>query len=106
LTRIVNISEIDEDRRLQQTLDPLEIEATKLIPLRRQDQGIATLGHIIGILAEFNIRENMSGFFHGGRIVGLDLCPLLEKGLNDDDGRGFPYIIRIRFKGETSNLAT
>ena len=81
LIGVVNISEIDKDRGFQEAFDLLEIQPTKLIPFRRQDQGITPLGHIIGILSKFNVRENGPGFFHRCRIIGLDPCSLLEEGL-------------------------
>ena len=52
LIRIIDISQIDEDRGFQQLFDVHKIQTPKLIPLCRQDQRIRPPGHIIGIFSE------------------------------------------------------
>ena len=100
LIGIVNVPEIDKDGGFQEAFDLLEIQSAKLIPFRRQNQGVTTLGHVVGSFPNSTSGEDGPGFFHRSRIIGPDPCSLLEEDLNDGDGRGFPDVVRVRFKRE------
>ncbi len=56
--RIVDVAEIDDDRLPQRLLDAIEIERAELVPLRRQDERVGTLGRLVRVVEVNDVAQD------------------------------------------------
>ncbi len=72
----------------------------ELVPLSDQNQRVGLLGHLIGVLTVDDAIQHALGIGNCLRVVGLDLCSLVLKHVDDANGRRIAHVIGVRLESE------
>ncbi len=81
----VNITKIDQDRVLHNVFQSPQIENSKLIPFRDNNDGIGLVRSLIGTICILNIFEYFAGVFDTLRIICDNLGSCIEQSLDVSD---------------------
>ena len=82
--RVVDVAAIHQHRLAHQLLDMLHVQLLELVPFGYQHQRIGSLGYLVGIVAVRDaVAQDTPRILHRLRVVGFDLCPLIQQQAND-----------------------
>src|ERR687891_60359 len=97
--RIVNVSAVKNDRRLEQLLDALKIGPPKFVPLRENQQSRRPFQSVIiaGGVTD-SIAKNFLRFRYRFRIKCLDLSARLQKRFDDGNRGCVPHVVGARLE--------
>src|SRR6516225_3732603 len=83
---VVDITQIDKDRRVEQALDALQIESAELVPFGDDDKRVGLLAAGIGIVEIGEVLNDEAGLLHAFGIESLNLRAMILK-RGDDRNR-------------------
>ncbi|KAF1853517.1 hypothetical protein Lal_00046477 [Lupinus albus] len=97
---IVDVTQIDQDRRAHHRAKTLEIQRAEGVPLGHDDDGVGIFCTGIGILGESHRRQERAGLLDSLGIIGAHLgASVLKPGRDGQRGR-LAHVVRIRLEGQ------
>src|SRR5208283_4702237 len=100
--RGVDVSQVEEERRLQKVLHPVQVQVAELIPLGHDHERVRALERVIFILGKkklpADVLEPPGRFFHPSGVPNTQARPLRSQPFANRERRGLTHIVCIRLE--------
>ncbi len=101
--RLVEVAQVDHQRRREPRLELREVEGAELIPLGRDDDPVGALGGLVGVRAEGDRRQERLRRGHRRGVEGADRRAAFDEALDDRDRRRLAHVVGVALEGQAEH---
>ena len=97
---LVEVAQIDHERRGEPGFQRGEVERPELVPLGRDDDAVGAFGGLVGVGAVVDRRQQGLRRRHRRRVEGADLRAALHESLDHRNGGRVAHVVRVALEGQ------